>query len=94
MMFFETLSPVLSQNQLTEDLPTYQNVCGHMAENVAARESTHLSQMINGGFNLFDYGPEENMERYGQTEPPRVPLENTPIPGKTLFQTFFGFMDF
>ena len=51
-----------------------------MAENVPARESTHLSQMIFEGFNLFDYGPEENMERYGKEDPPRVPVEDITTP--------------
>ena len=31
-------------------------------------------------FPLFNYGPAENMKKYGQIKPPNVPLENFKVP--------------
>jgi len=44
-------------------------------------DMTYFAQdLVNEGFPMFDYGPVENMKKYGQVKPPNVPLENFKVP--------------
>ena len=36
--------------------------------------------LVSDEFPLFNYGPVRNMKKYGQIQPPNVPLENFKIP--------------
>jgi len=36
--------------------------------------------VVSDEFPLFNYGPVENMKKYGQAKPPNVPLENFKVP--------------
>eukprot|EP00343_Euplotes_focardii_P007809 CAMPEP_0205819450 /NCGR_PEP_ID=MMETSP0206-20130828/1836_1 /ASSEMBLY_ACC=CAM_ASM_000279 /TAXON_ID=36767 /ORGANISM="Euplotes focardii, Strain TN1" /LENGTH=280 /DNA_ID=CAMNT_0053113065 /DNA_START=333 /DNA_END=1175 /DNA_ORIENTATION=- len=65
---------------ITDDIESYQTLTGHMAETTTTRELAHVQQMVRTGVRYFDYGEEENLERYGASEPPAVPFENINTP--------------
>ena len=40
------------------------------------------------GFKLFDYGPVENLQKYGTAKPPDVPLSNYNVPTALVAGTY------
>lgn len=57
-------------------------IFAHTPAGTSTRTVVHYAQEIQekGNFQNFDYGPEENMKRYGTKVPPQYNLENISTP--------------
>jgi hypothetical protein len=79
---------------LIEDYDSRVRLDEHYYHGTTIDILNHIGQIGRAGqFQLYDYGPEENMERYGSEAPSRVPIENINVPlavfgGK--FTSIFG----
>lgn len=62
----------------------------HSPAGAASRQMIHFGQNIRSGlFRRFDYGPVENLDRYGQTLPPSYNLLRVTTP----VHLYWGFND-
>lgn len=57
-------------------------IFGHTPAGTSTKTVVHYAQEIHegGNFQSFDYGSAENMNRYGQVEPPLYNLDNISAP--------------
>ena len=72
-----------------EDFDSRVRINQHLYHGMTIDECTHIGQIGRAGqLQRFDYGPEENMERYGSEAPSRIPVENINIPLAVLVGKF------
>lgn len=64
-------------------------IFGHTPAGTSTKTVVHYAQEIHegGNFQYFDYGPEENLKRYGQEKPLQYNLENISVPVSLFFAT-------
>ncbi|CAL7948814.1 unnamed protein product [Xylocopa violacea] len=56
-------------------------ILGHFPAGASAKQIVHYGQSIlSGSFRKFDYGPTENLNIYGSTQPPKYDLEKVKAP--------------
>eukprot|EP00347_Sterkiella_histriomuscorum_P012882 403366856 len=84
--FFHKIFPEISNfglKMLSDDDPREVNqnclegYLSHYPAGTSLKTIRHFKQVMNKkSFEHFDYGQEENIRRYGQEQPPQIPLEN------------------
>lgn len=63
-------NPAAPMDQLTPGADDFSvNALEHAFQSARTEQVTQL-----------DHGPDRNMQRYGQILPPRIPIENVPVP--------------
>lgn len=55
-------------------------IFGHFSDQLGTHQVIHCFQMISGKFQQFDYGKSQNIDHYGQNEPPIYNLKNARAP--------------
>lgn len=55
-------------------------IFGHLSDQLGTHQVIHCFQMISGKFQQFDYGKYQNIDHYGQNEPPIYNLKNVRAP--------------
>ncbi|XP_043497848.1 lipase 3-like [Polistes fuscatus] len=66
-------------NQLDKDM--FPLIFGHFPAGVSAKQIIHYSQgIVTGSFRKFDYGINQNLKRYGSTQPPKYNLKKVNVP--------------
>ena len=83
------LNDKLSSNFEVDDWESRVTFDAHFYHGTTLDIVQHIVQIAQSHqFQLFDYGPEENMQRYGSEDAPRVPVENINIPLAVLLGKF------
>ncbi|CAI2371614.1 unnamed protein product [Moneuplotes crassus] len=68
-------------NPFTEDVEGLRNRYLLQYDMFPTRLNSHMTQSAaTGEVTYYDFGPEENLERYGSQNPPPIPYENTNNP--------------
>ncbi len=73
-----------NQEQINETLlPTILN---HTPSGASTKDFFHYLQMVTSAeFHKYDFGPEQNMQIYGQTTPPLYSVEKVDLPVATYW---------